>query len=304
MFQSLGFKSEKEETMCIERCRRRLSERPAQRSPGRPRGRLPARLAAMVLVVWGAAFARGQPVVITFDDLPHGAAVLNQYAAQGITFNRPTCLDYSRLAGIEPGFARSGTKAIEQCFGQEFCSTPIEMSFTTGQRRVKIWVGYSAPNAAPLTVVLTGFGRERVIKGGDGGAAGGPEIQVAEATVVIPARTTPLPVTVPLEIAVSSSPFPVLAVPITHARVTVRPGFPQRTTAHVAIDDIEFDTAGPPPPCPSQANPKVLLASPAHGSLTQVGSFLLEGRIETDAPLIEASLSTAPRKRVSISNIR
>src|SRR5262245_10539402 len=76
------------------------------------------------------------PVVIDFEDLPAGPVgasarvnVNSQYAARGIIFNDPVALDYSAGAVAIPGFTHSGTKAIEQCYSVEFCTTPIEMSF-------------------------------------------------------------------------------------------------------------------------------------------------------------------------------
>ncbi|HEX9316960.1 MAG TPA: hypothetical protein VN986_02025 [Actinomycetota bacterium] len=68
--------------------------------------------------------AAGGPVVIDFEDLPApgwGEAVpaftvTDQYASRGVTFNGPPALDYSRGQPTIPGFAHSGTKAIEPCY--------------------------------------------------------------------------------------------------------------------------------------------------------------------------------------------
>src|SRR5262249_53870180 len=91
------------------------------------------------------------PIVIDFEDLPAGPPgtdalvfVSGQYADQGILFFPfPSAFDYSRGSLAIPGFAHSGTKAIEGC-SAEFCTEPIEMSFTTAQPRVKVWVGFSS----------------------------------------------------------------------------------------------------------------------------------------------------------------
>src|SRR5215468_7324894 len=84
-------------------------------------------------------------VIVDFEGVPHGTQVFSQYADRGVTFNNVTAVDYSQRVPAIPGFAHSGTKAAEQCWGREFCSVPFEMKFTQGQRRVKAWVGYSAP---------------------------------------------------------------------------------------------------------------------------------------------------------------
>jgi len=61
-------------------------------------------------------------------------AVFHQYSDdKGIALNDAVALDYSK--GPTPwkyqSFAHSGTKAIEQCYGKEFCNTAIVMTFTT-----------------------------------------------------------------------------------------------------------------------------------------------------------------------------
>jgi hypothetical protein len=227
---------------------------------------------AGILLLGVASAARGGPVVITFEEIPHRGAVLSQYADQGVTFNQATCIDYSLGLTAIPGMAHSGTKGIEQCWAQEFCYTPVQMNFTAGQRRVKVWVGLSWANDFPLTVVLTGYG--------------GTRTEVVQTTVDVPPRTTTLPVSIPLEV-VAGTPY------ILRATVALRSSFPQTATNGLVVDDVEFDTQGPPPPCPSQANPTVSLVSPAPGATTQVGSFILEADIATDSPLVEATLTVA-----------
>src|SRR5438128_2315251 len=50
-----------------------------------------------------------------------GLALRNQFAARGIIFNPVTVLDYSQGIVI-PNFAHSGSKAVEMCYGVEFCT--------------------------------------------------------------------------------------------------------------------------------------------------------------------------------------
>lgn len=128
--------------------------------------------------------------MIDFEILPADgpgvpAAVLatGQYADKGITFNGPVGLDYSR-GGAIPGFAHSGTKAIEPCYGREFCTTPIALTFSVPQQRVKVWVGYRARLDAPRAVVLVAYD-----------AAGA---EVARATDALAPSAGPQPIRLPL----------------------------------------------------------------------------------------------------------
>jgi hypothetical protein len=77
--------------------------------------------------------------------------VFNQYKDKGIVFNNsPIPLDYSE----SPGFAHSGAKAIVQCYGKEFCTTPFKMTFTSPQRHIRVWVGYSTSLSESRSVIL------------------------------------------------------------------------------------------------------------------------------------------------------
>ncbi|HKQ80061.1 MAG TPA: hypothetical protein VJ810_40590 [Blastocatellia bacterium] len=168
-------------------------------------------------------------VVINFDDLeasgpgtPATVTVTAQYADRGVTFNSPVALDYSKGLPI-PGFARSPNIAIEQCYSEEFCAKPIEMTFTRAQRRVKVWVGLRGPFNAERTVLLRGF---------DSSGA-----EVVNTTVKFPASSSSQPVRTPLEVISSS-------VNLVRATVSFSP-----TTLFMnglAVDDVEFDRSGPP----------------------------------------------------------
>jgi hypothetical protein len=97
--------------------------------------------------------------------------------------------DYSLGSVAIPDFAHSGTKAIEQCYAQEFCTTPIEMSFTAAQTRVKVWVGFSSSSLGPnqsRTVVLRALD-----------AAGR---EVGRATTDLLINFQPVPIRTPLEV--------------------------------------------------------------------------------------------------------
>jgi hypothetical protein len=101
--------------------------------------------------------------VINFDDLVTGGLgtggpipVTNQYASQGVTLNSPVAIDFSKGDAI-PGFAHSGTNAIEQCYAAEFCTAPIGIKFNQGQARVKVWVGYDSKIQGKTPVILRAF---------------------------------------------------------------------------------------------------------------------------------------------------
>src|SRR6266536_64114 len=91
-----------------------------------------------------------QAVTLDFEDQQAPVTVLNQYANRGVTFNGPQLRDYSQT----PGFAHSGTRGIELCFAIEFCTTPLNVGFTTGQRRVTLWVGTTCALTQGISVVL------------------------------------------------------------------------------------------------------------------------------------------------------
>ena len=181
-------------------------------------------------------------------------AVYSQFAAQGVTFNGPVAVDYSKGLAI-PGFAHSGTIAIEQCYGKEFCTTPIEMRFTTGQATVKFWAGSSLPIDTIRVVVARAYD------------AGGN--LVATRQTVFSQRGT-----VPIRHFVQ---FSMTSPVIRRVRVSY-----QSTSLYsngLAVDSVEFSTAGPPPPCPASGVPVITMTNPASGQATRSNRFLLGGSI-------------------------
>ena len=199
--------------------------------------------------VWfgGAEFKRGAPVaagltqegllclpgecispvtrIVTFDNLttggPGGGAgslvtVSSQFSSSGVTFNNLSAIDYSKGSFALPGFAHSGNVAVEPCVGVEFCTAPVRASFSTPQRRVKVWVGFSFPHDQALTVQLRAFAGSSV---------------VGTTSVSLPATTTPTPVRSPLELTAG-------AAVISQLEVTIPGGFNNA----LAVDDVEFGT--------------------------------------------------------------
>ena len=226
-------------------------------------------LALGAIVIWSDGFnppARAQAVVIDFENLPSGGPVTNQYAQFGITFNSLKALRYPHITG----FPHSGLQAAEQCYAQEFCTAPVEMSFTSAQRRVKVWVGLSNPFSVSATVIL------RVL---DAGGA-----QIGQATAVFNPSSSPQLIRTPLEVTLPNA-------SIWRALVSFSPT--SNGSSSLAIDDIEFDSAGPPPPCPSTQNPTLSLIQPANGQTVQFNNFLLEARVNSQDTLSNSLTLTA-----------
>jgi hypothetical protein len=226
------------------------------------RPRLPflsASLAGIFALGLGCTAANAEEL-LNFDGIPNGQ-ISAQYAAQGATFNYPTVRDYASMAG----FAHSGTQAAELCFAAEFCKGKLNVKFTTGQMRVKVFVGYSSPLPTAGTVLLRALDQN-----------GSP---VGQVTATLGPSASAIPIQVPLEI-ISSSP---------DIR-EIQAGFadPDAFNNGLVFDDLSFDTAGPAPTCNATQNPVVTLTQPAAGGTTQSNTFLLGGKIGTTAPLNRA----------------
>jgi hypothetical protein len=171
------------------------------------------------------------PTIINFDDLVTGGLgtggpipVTNQYASQGVTFNSPVAIDFSKGTAI-PGFAHSGTNAIEQCYAAEFCTAPIEIRFSQGQSRVKVWVGYDSTLNEKTPVIMRAFD------------SSGNQIARAEENL---AEQGPIPINIPLEVSTINQRNPALTRS-NIVRVTVDFRDENRYTNGLAVDDVEFE---------------------------------------------------------------
>jgi hypothetical protein len=217
--------------------------------------------------------------VLTFDDLgvPAGGRVTvnTQYSAQGVTFNNVTAIDYPT-----PGFAHSGRVGIEQCFSVELCTSPITANFTSAQASVKVWVGASFPVAQPIDVRLTAFDANHV--------------SVGTADVTLPANNAVIPIQNPLAVTVSSPTIRSLEVSVLGG------GF----TNGIAVDDVEFSDAGPPPVCTATSVPTIVLTQPAGGPAVQHNEFLLQGAVDTGGAPIENAFiiddSQGPQRKATL----
>ena len=202
-------------------------------------------------------------VVLTFDDVAAGP-LTTQYSNRGVILNSPLNRDSA------PGLARSGTKAIELCFATEFCRTPLNVTFNTGQRRVKIYAGVTTQLTPALPVLMRALN-----------ASGAT---VAQTTVMLGPSTVPIPTQVALEITSTSANI---------RQVVVGFDGPNTFNNGLVFDDLEFDSSGPTPACTAQSAPVVTLTSPPNNMTTQLNTFLLQGTVTTPAPLVAATLSVS-----------
>jgi hypothetical protein len=221
--------------------------------------------AAVSLVSLCCVSAANARQVIDFENLQTQVTVLNHYSSQGATFNGPLARDYSQ----QPGFAHSGTKAIELCFAAEFCSAPLVVNFTTAQKHVKLWVGYNSPLAAATSVLMQAIDGNGVI--------------VGQATAVLNASNSPLPVQTPLLIDMPVAVIREITVSL------VEPGGVIFNNS-VVIDDVEFDAVGTAPPCATNQSPTVTLSQPLFNQEVDVNEFTLRGQASTAVPLDSATL--------------
>lgn len=239
----------------------------------KPRRRTSPFLVATVLIA-SVCSATASAAVINFDDIDapgpggHGTIVNDRYGNLGVTFNNPEAFDYSEGPFAIPNFAHSPNVAVEPCVGVEFCSSPVRALFTAPQERVTVWVGFSFPLNSPLGVRLTGFNGSGAVVGTD--------------DETLPANPNPTPVSVPLTIN--------LADPlITRLEVSVTTG--GGYTSSLAVDDVEFSTVGPPPPCTAAAPPTVTLSQPADGLVVDGDAFPLAGTVANNgAPITAATI--------------
>ena len=201
--------------------------------------------------------ALAAPVVIDFENVAVGP-LTNQYASLGITFNNPTVRSYQHL----PGFAHSGVKGIEQCFAAEFCNAPIDISFTSGQRHVKVWVGYADPLSTSQTVLLRALDANGV--------------QLGQATTVFAPSTVVRPVNTPVEITLPNA-------NIRRALVSFSPT--DIPISSLVMDDLEFDSAGQPPECPATQNPTLTMQQPLDNQIVQFDVFTLGATVTSQDPL-------------------
>ena len=210
---------------------------------------------ALALGVLAIAPAVAAADTINFDDRAPSETVNSQYSSQGVTFNGP-------IAYSHPGLAHSGSMTVENCFSVEFCgSPPIRADFTTGQTLVGAWVG-NTDGTQTRAVRLTAYD------------SGGTEVGHADASMAAGS-----PASHHLTVTVGSPTIRALEVTPTDGLGSY----------DLIVDDVEFSSAGPPPPCNASAPPTVSLTSPANNTYLQNNTVLLKGNVNTHgAPITSA----------------
>ena len=173
-------------------------------------------------------------VTIDFEDiatsgLGQGGQTLvgNQYSGRGVAFVRGVpVIDYSKGQAV-PGFAHSGTRAIQQCYGVQFCTWPVEAQFRVPQTRVKVWVGYAQAQHGAGSIMLLGNDASSTT--------------IVRKSIDVPASLTPTAIRQSLEVSV--------AEPRIYSIQVMALG--QLLSRGLAVDDLEFETTNtrplPPP---------------------------------------------------------
>lgn len=210
---------------------------------------------------------------VDFEKLDAGAFVDIQYRELGITFNSPRALEYSRGLSNLP---RSGNRAIEQCYAEEFCTRPLEIRFTSGQSRVGLWIGSSG-----LVVRGQDERRTALLRGID---VDGNEVARAATDLVGPA---PIPIREALEVISDSAAITMAVLQL------LSPDGSVAETNGLAVDDLEFSGAGPAPECPSTEAPAIFITEPTDGETLRENAFTLRGSILTDAPVRQLTLKVS-----------
>jgi len=223
-------------------------------------------IALTLLAVPYSAHAQA-PHIIDFENL-QPTTVVNQYSTTGVTFNSPALRDFAS----RPGFAHSGTKAIELCYAVELCTTPLNVNFAAAQTRIKVWIGISYAPSEAKTVILKVLDQNGTV--------------IGQSSALVPASAGPVPVQIPLEYTSASA-------NVRQAVVT----FGQNpdgssSNAGLVVDDVEFTTAGTTP-CTSTVRPTLTLEKPTDNEAVSTNQFLIKGTAAGASPFVEATVTVA-----------
>jgi hypothetical protein len=200
-------------------------------------------------------------VIINFEDSAGYSTIFRQYEDKGVIFNSPTVSTYP----LFPDFAHSGINAIEQCSTAEFrCTTPITMTFTTPQKYLRVWIGYSSQ---------LGESREVLLR-----ALGTGSVEVGRATATLSPSETNQLINIPLEVTSENAAITFATVSFSDTSIN---------TKGLVVDDVEFDTAGPSPVCGNSNRPFMELYDPQDQKTTSINEFIISGRFY-DGPLESA----------------
>jgi hypothetical protein len=212
-------------------------------------------------------WAQTSPVLVDFENLADREMIFNQYANLGVIFHGSSVKDFTQSSG----FAHSGVNTIQPCpIATEFCSSPIMLSFTTPQEHVKVWIGSDFAFNEPKQIVFRAFDRNGM--------------QVGDSSQSIPASTSPVKVSIPLEVNTNGPRISSVLVNIADPEICL-------CSSSLTIDDLEFNAAGTEPQCQTTQNPSLLLNHPMSGNSSQFDSFLLEGNVFSEVVIERANIT-------------
>jgi hypothetical protein len=219
-------------------------------------------------------------VSLDFESTPRGGAtsegltIFDQFVGFGVVF------PFNPVIREDSSIAHSPSRVlVTDRLTTEFNQPPLVMQFTTGLKRIKVWVGQTQTQHFAQRAVLRVFDAE------SGGTQIGSDVKdLAASPVGATARAD-----VALEVSLDST-------SIRRAEVLyVRASDGLTAGTFEAIDDLEIerDTPPPPPPCSTTSAASVILSTPGDVSTEHSNEFILEGNVITDARLEQAELSAA-----------
>jgi hypothetical protein len=219
--------------------------------------------------------AMGSGQLVNFEDISTTSlgeggqtSIGDQYSHWGIYFNNPVALNYSEDI---PGFAHSGSTAIEQCYAKERCHTPIEMTFPEPVSQLNLWAGYRRSLETSRTVVLEAFDAQGNM--------------IEEDRKEIGPSSGPLAIATPLQVSTTENEIAKAQVSFDSSQ-----GF---ENSGLAVDDVEFSRILNQPPVlrsldsdmPSPASAGRNITFMAHAFDTDGDpiqfAFLLDGAAKT-----------------------
>ncbi len=226
-------------------------------------------LSIAFMLILGTSSHPSAPLATTtidFESLSSsGEIVRNQFASRGIIFQPVMGVDYVQGIPI-PNFTHSGAKGIELCFAAEFCTSKLDISFTTPQRRVKMWAGYTGRLDRNELVILRAFD------------ANGNEVTLG--VNVLGPSTAAIPISRPLEVTTPTATI----VRVTAGFIAAEPSIGTMFNNGLAFDDIEFDDEGPAPQCPATQPPGFTANEPLNGQIVVQNAFTLDANLTTPDP--------------------
>jgi hypothetical protein len=208
---------------------------------------IPSLTCLILFILAGFIVLPGLAAVITFEEgIPVPRTVQSQYCNDPATNVGVKFLEEDRI--FEPGVqTASGIHALTNDYGQEFGEfKKITIQFTTEQKAVSVRVGLDRQHSSSITAFLRAYSSP--IPGGN--PAGQTSVGLG---------TGPTPITQELSISTSSSVIRSIEIEFINEK---------NVGAYEVIDDLSFDSAGPPCFTDSTA-PTVHISAPTDGKVIQ-----------------------------------